>query len=820
MGDESSSLFEQPRIVASFPTPRPFQDKAHELLRAGYRQKHRNQLICASTGSGKTVLAMRIIYEALLKNKSAAFVCDRTTLINQTSEVADSLGLPHGIIQADHWRKDRSKNFQIASVQTLARRKWPHFDVMVIDECFTGDVEILTEKGFVRFDALTEDLKCAQFDHGLISFVSPDAHIKSHYRGRIVRLRSDRKCDLSMTPGHELLLHGRSGAWRKEAVASAPLNPRWNMYAAGLALYGNGDALTPFERLMIAAQADGSIHHQSSTSTSISFTFVKQRKIDRFISIMADGQFAFSEVKASAGKRRFIVRDLPPSASKNLWDHFAIPDIAAGKASEIIDEMVEWDGSIVSDSLWYFSSTDARASDFYQCVALLCGMRSTITVQHDDRSDSYNDVYRLFIHLGKSTLSAQSIGRESVWDYDGHVYCVRVPAGNIIVRRNGMPLVVGNCHSLYSATTDFAKDKSHNCAIIGLTATPFTKGLGNIYSNLIMAATMSELTNDGYLVPMRVFSCRRPDMAGAETSGGEWTDRAAEERELCIVGDVVTEWMKFAGGKKTICFGATIKHCEELCRQFNQAGILASLYTSRTNDEERAEILEAFSDLDGPLKVLISVEALAKGFDKPFVEVICDCRPLRKSFSTFIQMIGRGLRISPATGKTEALLLDFSGNILRFAEDFEHFYFNGVESLDKAQRLDSTARQEKEDYDRACPKCHHIPFVRRCSACGFEKPTVALVEHLPGTMQEITIGKAKAAESPEHLWAQIISYTRVHGNPDTMNGRAAHLYKDIMGVYPPRHFDSSVPPVEVTRAVLGKIRSRQIAFSKATRKAS
>lgn len=510
MGDESSSLFEQPRIVASFPTPRPFQDKAHELLRAGYRQKHRNQLICAPTGAGKTLLALRIIHEALLRNKSAAFVCDRTTLINQTSEVADSLGLAHGIIQADHWRKDRSNNFQIASVQTLARRKWPHFDVLVQDEA----------------------------------------------------------------------------------------------------------------------------------------------------------------------------------------------------------------------------------------------------------------------------------------------------------------------HSLYAATTEFAKDKSHNCAIIGLTATPFTKGLGNIYSNLIMAATMSELTNDGYLVPMRVFSCRRPDMAGAETSGGEWTDRAAEERELCIVGDVVTEWMKFAGGKKTICFGATIKHCEELCRQFNQAGILASLYTSRTNDDERAEILEAFSDLDGPLKVLISVEALAKGFDKPFVEVICDCRPLRKSFSTFIQMIGRGLRISPATGKTEALLLDFSGNILRFAEDFEHFYFNGVDGLDKAQRLDSTARKEQEQYDRACPKCHHIPFVRRCSACGFEKPTVALVEHLPGTMQEITIGKAKAAESPEHLWAQIISYTRVHGNPDTMNGRAAHLYKDIMGVYPPRHFDSSVPPVEVTRAVLGKIRSRQIAFSKATRKAS
>jgi DNA repair protein RadD len=65
-------------------------------------------------------------------------VCDRTTLIDQTSATADRYGLSaHGVVQADHWRTDYSKPFQIASAQTLARRQWPMADVIIIDEAHT-----------------------------------------------------------------------------------------------------------------------------------------------------------------------------------------------------------------------------------------------------------------------------------------------------------------------------------------------------------------------------------------------------------------------------------------------------------------------------------------------------------------------------------------------------------------------------------------------------------------------------------------------------------------------------------------------------------
>ncbi len=120
---------------AQFPTPRPFQESAHQALRQGFKEGHRCQLIAAPTGAGKSILALRIIHEALLRGKRAVFLADRTTLINQTSSAADAVGLTqHAIIQAGHARRDSSLPFQIASAQTISKRGfWPALDVLVVD---------------------------------------------------------------------------------------------------------------------------------------------------------------------------------------------------------------------------------------------------------------------------------------------------------------------------------------------------------------------------------------------------------------------------------------------------------------------------------------------------------------------------------------------------------------------------------------------------------------------------------------------------------------------------------------------------------------
>jgi superfamily II DNA or RNA helicase len=376
-------------------------------------------------------------------------------------------------------------------------------------------------------------------------------------------------------------------------------------------------------------------------------------------------------------------------------------------------------------------------------------------------------------------------------------------------------IIIDEAHTQLKAWTEHIP--TCDGVVIGLSATPFSAGLGKLFSNLVNAATMSDLTDQGVLVPMRVFSCSPINMAGAATAGGEWTETAAAERGMEILGDVVSEWHKFGESRKTIVFGATIAHCEALCQQFTASGVMAALFTSDTLPAERKALLDEYRKPESALKILISVEALAKGFDVPDVSCVVDCRPLRKSLSTAIQMWGRGLRSAPEAGKTDCILLDHSGNIVRFREDFEGIYHNGLAALDMGEKLDKAIRKEEEQQEpKGCPSCGYNPFFKRCMSCGHEHKSMSDISHQSGVMHEIKIGNKKAAENPLHLWQQLTAYVMDRGNPDTRQGRAAHLYKDIIGTFPPRDFRiDSTDPAPISQAVMNKIKSKMIAYHKA-----
>ncbi|HQR22812.1 MAG TPA: DEAD/DEAH box helicase family protein, partial [Burkholderiaceae bacterium] len=147
-----------------------------------------------------------------------------------------------------------------------------------------------------------------------------------------------------------------------------------------------------------------------------------------------------------------------------------------------------------------------------------------------------------------------------------------IASAQTLARRNWPEvdlIVVDEAHTQMKVWTDYIQ--TTKASVIGLSATPFSPGLGKLFTNIVNAATMSQLVAEGILTPLRVLSCTPTDMKGAATAGGEWTDKAVEERGAKIVGDVVSEWMKYGENRKTIVFGATIAHCEELCRSFREA---------------------------------------------------------------------------------------------------------------------------------------------------------------------------------------------------------------------------------------------------------
>lgn len=377
-------------------------------------------------------------------------------------------------------------------------------------------------------------------------------------------------------------------------------------------------------------------------------------------------------------------------------------------------------------------------------------------------------------------------------------------------------IIIDEAHTRYRSWTDHIQ--TCGAFVVGLTATPFTAGLIDDFDSLLNATRMADLVADGTLVPMRVFAARRIDMQGASKSDGEWTSEAAGQRGMQIVGDVVAEYQRHAWNRKAICFGATIKHCEELARQFNENGIMAAVYCQNTTEEQRRDLVAEFKKPDSVWRVLVSVEALAKGFDQPDVSCIIDCRPLRKSFSTYVQMVGRGLRASPETGKVDCIVLDHSGNSMRFAADFAQLYAEGVHALKEAEKLDKTVRKEPQEKEPACcPSCGFYPFASICMGCGFTITAHSTVEHVEGELEEVVLGGKTLAPNHRDLFNQLLTHARRsrQPDPDKQWWRARYLYRDIIGMLPPSDWTlANSPEVAVTRETRSRIQHNDIRRAK------
>jgi superfamily II DNA or RNA helicase len=88
----------------------------------------------AATGLGKTIIAAKIIENALAKGKRVIFIVDRIVLANQTSDVLLRYGIPHGVLQGKNPRFDINQPVQVCSIQTIKMRGVNGADLIIIDE--------------------------------------------------------------------------------------------------------------------------------------------------------------------------------------------------------------------------------------------------------------------------------------------------------------------------------------------------------------------------------------------------------------------------------------------------------------------------------------------------------------------------------------------------------------------------------------------------------------------------------------------------------------------------------------------------------------
>jgi DNA repair protein RadD len=373
-------------------------------------------------------------------------------------------------------------------------------------------------------------------------------------------------------------------------------------------------------------------------------------------------------------------------------------------------------------------------------------------------------------------------------------------------------IIVDEAHCQYRATLDFM-DRNPSAVCIGLTATPFTAGMGKHWSGVVNVIPTRKLIDGGHLVEPKIYVARSPqDSDLGLNSYGEFSDASATAAGIQIIGDVVTEWVTktrehFGGPAKTIVFSPTVEHGRELCAAFAAAGFnFQQISYLDRSDEERAEKIAEFRRPDSLIHGLVSCGVLTKGFDVPDVAVGISCRPYRKSLSSHMQEIGRVMRTHPST--PTKLWLCHSGNIERFALDMFDVWENGAGELSHAEKRDSKPR-ERNETERAkvvCPECSGALRGNTCMSCGWEKPARSGVHAVEGELHEFSLGQAMEArpglradclKDPKVVWTAALVYTaeRTRKGEDHARRWAYGVFRDIYpnGKLPFGWFEAKIP---------------------------
>jgi DNA repair protein RadD len=327
---------------------------------------------------------------------------------------------------------------------------------------------------------------------------------------------------------------------------------------------------------------------------------------------------------------------------------------------------------------------------------------------------------------------------------------------------------------------------------IGMSATPWTKGLGRYYEELIIGTTTSELIINGWLVPYRVFAPTHPDLSKVKLVAGDYQETQLAEvmSRSPLLADAVEMWLRYAEDRPTICFAVDCAHARALCEAFNAGGIPTGYMDAKTPINERTAIGRSVES--GELKIVCNVDVMGAGVDWPYVSCISYCRPTHSEIR-YVQNVGRGLRIHP--GKDDLLILDHSDTTLRlgFVEDIHHKQLNaGKERI---------ILERPKPLPICCKQCSFVSAQRHqtCPNCGFKfERKRNIIQHGEGELVEYTElpqykGKREAFTTADkrQFMAELLGYCIEKGYSPYW---AKHPYVFKFGCGP--NGNASVPPLK------------------------
>ncbi len=391
---------------------------------------------------------------------------------------------------------------------------------------------------------------------------------------------------------------------------------------------------------------------------------------------------------------------------------------------------------------------------------------------------------------------------------------VQVASVQTLMRRTAPPasvIIIDECHRWFAWYAKMMMGQEWaKVPVIGLSATPWSRGLGRYYTDgLIIAGTTQEMIDRGRLSDFKVFAPHTPDLRGVRTTGGDYAeiDLARVMNTNDLVADIVETWLARASGRSTLCFAVDRAHAKAIQQKFLDRGVPCGYQDAFTSDSERASIEQRFRD--GRYQVVCNVGTLTTGVDWD-VRCIVLARPT-KSEILFTQIIGRGLRLGD--GKDHCLILDHSSTHQRlgFVTDIHHDRLNdGQEKI--------SAKPDPMKLPKVCPQCKFVkpPKTPLCPNCGFITQAQPGIRNIDGELIELTRRERahQWRQDREANYLQLITLAKSKGK--TWGWVRWHFEK-LYGADTWPGYKTGQPKQEPSAHLLSWITSRNIAWSKRLR---
>ncbi|GJJ13898.1 hypothetical protein Clacol_008155 [Clathrus columnatus] len=192
--------------------------------------------------------------------------------------------------------------------------------------------------------------------------------------------------------------------------------------------------------------------------------------------------------------------------------------------------------------------------------------------------------------------------------------------------------------------------------------------LGSVFEKIVYHRDFLQMIKEQWLCDVRFTSVRaKIDLSEVvvNTRTGDFnaTSLAHVVNTETINKLVVRAWLDRAASRKsTLVFCVNLAHVRDLTQEFRSIGIDARYLYSKTPHVERRLLLDSFRR--GEFPVLVNCAILTEGADIPNIDCVIVARPTR-SKNVFAQMIGRGMRLSPDTNKTDCHIIDFVDSVSR-----------------------------------------------------------------------------------------------------------------------------------------------------------